>query len=81
MTAHKDWRSTSVKIWHYLGKNRHRFPLYFHHVAHDVGVDTRHLNSPLSYIMVFCERNQLPPLTSIIMNKHDHTRRYRIRPM
>ncbi|MFM2623673.1 hypothetical protein [Vibrio owensii] len=80
MYVPKDWRPLSICLWQHLIAHRDNERLFFHDVARDVGVSQRHLNYPLTYIMEFCERKTLPPLTAIVLNKHDYTKRRRLRP-
>ena len=81
MYDRKDWRPASTFVWQYLTSQIPLRPfLFFREVAIDVGISQRHLNAPLSYIMEFCERASLPPLTGIILTKHEFERKNRHTP-
>lgn len=80
MKSTKDWRPLSLVVWHHLIDQRDNERLFFRDVAREVGISPRHLNYPLAYIMEFCERHALPPLTGIILNKHEYARQKRCRP-
>lgn len=81
MYSPKDWRPSSILVWLYLiEKVEKKRLLFFQDVAKDVGISQRYLNSPLSYIMEFCERETLPPLTGIVIHKHEFLRRNRAYP-
>ncbi len=64
-----DWRSHSRRVWQHLVAHRANQQLFLHELAREVEISPRHLNYPLSYIMEFCERLSLPPLTGIVLIK------------
>ena len=74
MKSNKNWRPLSVSVWHYLIEHRDNKSLFFHDVAREVGISLRHLNYPLAYVLEFCERQSLPPLTGIVLIKQETVR-------
>lgn len=77
MYSPRDWRAISIMVWQSILNHQDLPLLFFDDIAHEVDIDPRHINYPLSYIMEFCERKSLPPLTAIVMNKHDYLRQER----
>ena len=80
MKSTKDWRPLSEKVWKHLIDHRDNERLFFHDLAHEVGISLRHLNYPLFYIMEFCEKQSLPPLTGIVLIKQETVRFQRAYP-
>lgn len=80
MKSSKNWRPLSVSVWHYLIEHRDNEQLFFHDVAREVGISLRHLNYPLAYVLEFCERLSLPPLTGIVLIKQETVRLQREYP-
>ena len=80
MKSSKNWRPLSVSVWHYLIEHRDNEQLFFHDVAREVGISLCHLNYPLAYVLEFCERLSLPPLTGIVLIKQETVRLQREYP-
>ncbi|APC90655.1 hypothetical protein DLH98_25150 [Vibrio parahaemolyticus] len=76
----KDWRRVSKKAWQFLMKNRHCQILYYEDVAAYVGTNSRNVHRALAYILEFCERHRLPPLTGLVINKTVHRHQNRRMP-
>lgn len=68
----KDWCKVSKAAWQFLVDNRHREILYYEDVAEHVGTNSRNVHRALAYILEFCERYSLPPLTGLVINKTLH---------
>lgn len=76
----KDWGRVSGEAWKYLLNNRNSQILYYEDVAAHVGTNSRNVHRALAYIMEFCERNRLPPITGLVINKTVHRHQNRLMP-
>lgn len=76
----KDWRKVSKAAWQFLVENRHCEILYYEDVAAHVGTNSRNVHRALAYILEFCERYSLPPLTGLVINKTMHRHQNRRMP-
>ena len=79
-TQQKDWRKASTQAWRFLLMNRHKPVLYYEDVAAYVGTNPRNVHRALAYILEFCERHHLPPLTGLVVSKTVHRHQHQSRP-
>ncbi len=61
----------ALQAWQYLiGKAYNRQTIRYEHLAALMGyTDNRPLSPILGHIMVYCQQNELPPLSIIVVNK------------
>lgn len=79
-TQQKDWRKASTQAWRFLLMNRHKPVLYYEDVAAYVGTNPRNVHRALAYILEFCERHHLPPLTGLVVSKTVHRHQHQCLP-